>query len=174
MFRRSTSNPPPRCRYTPKMGTTIITAGVAALVAFLFSILNEAIRDRRAFTRRWDKDLFDRVSSYLATTTSVVHLSSGSRNKADKNLASTIADTHQQLRVGCNQLLLIADPSVAEAALRVQRESYAVIKTSTGSSDPRPGELMPLDRLYAAIETLTEASRAQLRLQPIQRTRIRD
>lgn len=42
---------------------TAVTAAIAALFAFYFSVLNELIRERRAFARRWDQDILKLVAS---------------------------------------------------------------------------------------------------------------
>jgi len=154
------------------MWTTIITAGVAAFVAFLFAILNESIRDRRSFAQRWDKDLFDRVASFLGHASRIVHFSSASSETDLSQRRSSLHDAHEQLRISCNQLLLIASPSVAVAALQAQRDAYAVVETARGLDDPRPGTIDPLTRLFGALDALTTESRKQLRLPPIASNRL--
>ena len=136
---------------------TVVTAAIAALVAFLFSVLNEWIRERRAFAHRWDRDVFDLVVSVMDFARQLHHLSEGQDSTG-------LDKAHMSIRVEGAKLRVLAAGALGRAALEVQREAYAVVKTATGEPDPRPSALAPRERLLDAIDRFSDAARDELGL----------
>ncbi|MFB6610417.1 hypothetical protein ACFCVO_08860 [Agromyces sp. NPDC056379] len=147
---------------------TVLTAAIAALVAFLFSALNDVMTERRSFKHRWDRDVFDLSVSFLGATRRLWHLA-GEHAASDPEALNS---AHQELRIECGKLLVLANPMLGEAALRVQREAYAVVKVATGEADPRPAEGDPTQRLVTAIDRFSRAARSQLSLPDLAMTRL--
>jgi hypothetical protein len=150
-------------RYHCRVLQTVLTALIAATAAFLFSILNEALRERRSFRHRWDGQVRELASDYLAATRRLMHLAGSTANlKADGN---ELVDALQDVRMRCSQLLLLADPTLAEAAVKMQSEVYAVVTTMTSTEESSPRA--ELSRIYAAMQAFVLKVRSQLDLPPI-------
>lgn len=62
----------------------------------------------------------------------------------------------------CSQLLLLSDPALAEAAVKMQSEAYAVVTVAKTE-----GRTANLSALYASVHDFVLSVRRQLRLPPI-------
>ncbi|TDP98858.1 hypothetical protein AXZ95_2763 [Leifsonia sp. 115AMFTsu3.1] len=104
----------------------------------------------------------------------VGHLAStvrrGGSDSAD--VLARLDDMHREVRTRCSALLILADSPLAEAALTVQRQVYAVVEVARGGEDPRPGDGTPDERLTRALDALSHRARNQLDLAPIAGTRL--
>ncbi|MEN2741657.1 hypothetical protein ABCS02_28055 [Microbacterium sp. X-17] len=140
---------------------TVLTAAIAATVAFLLSVLNEILRERRAFRHRWDREVRELASDYLAATRRLMHLV-GSTAKLSAD-ATELVDALQEVRMRCSQLLLLADPKLAEASVRLQSEAYAVVQAKLARTTPSEAP-NSLSGLYEAVREFVLKARAQLAL----------
>jgi hypothetical protein len=147
---------------------TVLTAAIAATVAFLFSILNESLRERRAFRHRWDREVRELASDYLAATRRLMHLAGSTAHLSDD--ATELRDALQDVRMKCSQLLLLADPELAEAAVKVQSEAYAVVRAKIGQAAPAHDRIS-ISELYEAVREFVLRARTQLALPEIARVR---
>lgn len=150
------------------VATTIITAGVGALVAFVFAVLNQLLSESRAFRRRWDREVFSLVSDLIGATRTLMHLSSPNTalNNAESELRSALLD----VRLATGRVLLIADPSLSEAAVNLQSAAYRLSRTRL---DSEQSETLAeqYDVTYEQVAALIGSTRAQLKLAAVERIR---
>ncbi len=147
---------------------TIVTAFVAALVTFGLGQVAEILRRRREFVHRWDADLLECAQKFVAATRNLETLI-GSAHEFQPIAARA---AHDEVRVCCNQLLVLADNGLADAALALQRDCYALRQVISGGGDPRPGDFAPRERYFASLQRLYEELRRQLRISTLARSRI--
>lgn len=143
----------------------MITAAIAALVAFLFATLSEWLRERRVFRHRWDKNTYTLLAEYLGAARRLMHLA-GDTAREDSD-SDSLRDALMDLRMRCGQLLLLASPAVARHAVSVQSRAYELVRAQSTGVDPRPDGRSPMTRLYAAVGDLVTAARGQLALPAI-------
>lgn len=137
---------------------TAVTAGIAAIVAFLISQVGDAVKNWRDYKHRWDRDLFECVQELVSTSRRLAHFASdgGSRDE--------VAQSHVAVRVATHRLLVMANHEVSQSALQLQREVYALVQVSEGKEDPRPGEKNPNERYWDSVHNIYVALRRQLRI----------
>jgi hypothetical protein len=146
--------------------STILPALIGAVVAFLLALANQWISDRRTYRRRWDRDVFDVVSELIRTARALMHLATpeAAAPDRDEKIRSTLGD----VRIATGRVLLVANPSLSEAAVDLQSALY---RLATESLEPDGEERWrePYDAVYAQISSLVAATRGQLDLEPISR-----
>lgn len=101
-----------------------------------------------------------------------MHREQGGGEDAGRDVVARLDEAHRDLRARCSVLLLLADPDLADAALLLQREAYAVVQIALGEPDPRPAEDRATTRLVRVLDTVSTLTRRQLDLRPIRATRL--
>lgn len=143
---------------------TVVTAAIAASVAFLLSVISEVLREHRAFRHRWDRDVRELASDYLASTRRLMHLAVSTARLSDD--AIELLDALQEVRMRCSQLLLLADPKLAETAVRLAERGLYDRSSQTGRNRT-PHTRIDLSGLYEAVQEFVLKARAQLALPQI-------
>ncbi|WP_159573700.1 hypothetical protein [Curtobacterium sp. 18060] len=150
--------------------STILTAFIAALLTFGLGQAAEILKRRREFKHRWDNALYERAQEFVVSTRNLEALS-GSGKQHSPGAARA---AHDDVRVRCNQLLVLADDRLAVSALRLQRDCYALRQIIDGAEDPRPGGFAPRDRYFSSLQSLYVELRRQLRIPVLTQSRLGD
>lgn len=152
------------------MGSTslsgsIILLVVGAAIGFVPTFLNERAKRRHALETRWDIPLFELPKDFASSVRQLQHLSRRLNRAQNKEAQMTRIDQeHLTLRSLAQQVRLIGNKGVQEAALKVQHEAYAVRAVGEGKKDKRRGLDDPdaNDRLIHALNQFYIAVRRQL------------
>lgn len=152
------------------MGSTslsgsIILLVVGAAIGFVPTFLNERAKRRHALETRWDEPLFELSKAFVSSARQLQHLSRRLGRALNKEAQLTRIDQeHLTLRSLAQQIRLIGNKDVQEAALKVQYEAYAVRAVGEGKEDKRRGPNDPPanDRLIQALNQFYIAVRRQL------------
>jgi hypothetical protein len=122
-----------------------ISAGIAAIGAFLIDQPGDAVKNWRDYKHRWDRDLSDCVQELVSTSRRLAHFVSDGVSRDD------IALSHVAVRIAAHRLLVMANKEVSQCALQLQHETFAFVQISEGQADPRPTDNDPNERYWESV-----------------------
>jgi hypothetical protein len=145
-----------------------------ATIGFLPTYLLERRKERTALLTRWDATLYGLCAEFTSAVRQLLFMAEraldarGLERLDNQVLPEQLDGPHLRLRSLSEQIRLLADSSLQEAARLVQHHAYSVRAVALGGADPHAGEPgyedPPTVRLRAALLPFYAAARSQLRV----------
>lgn len=148
--------------------TVLLPVIAGALIGFVPNLLLEGQKDRAARRNKWSEALYIASVDFMTSARRVEHLIESIKlGIADEVTAkSRLDEEHQRTRAAREQIMMLGDAEVQQAARRVLDDVYSLrVQMQTGEDpQPRLDGLEPGKRLAEGRVEYYKAVRRQLRV----------